>query len=230
MARNHRRRRGRSSIHHRRWAMPVTITPSTRAKVLRVTARDPHPPLHDPFKTLTEMLTSAAVLRPSSGRFWDSDSDSECEDHGDAEAFHPTVSSSPVPPQRPPAGVASSAPVLPSTRCPETPPRRSPATQPRRAKPPRKSLWKGPLPRARISPPATLGDYLPPVLQSAGGRGAAGANDAALGPVQTVVQFLESRNQLITIHAHQQADPYPNRCLASGPDRLHLRFLTFRRC
>jgi hypothetical protein len=81
--------------------MPVTITPSTRAKVLRITARDPHPPLHDPFKTLAEMLTSAAVLRPSSERFLDSDSDSECEDHGDAEAFHPMVSSSPVPPQRP---------------------------------------------------------------------------------------------------------------------------------
>jgi hypothetical protein len=51
--------------------MPVTIPLSTRAKLLRITARDPRPPLHNPFKTLAEVLTSAAVLRPSSGRFWD---------------------------------------------------------------------------------------------------------------------------------------------------------------
>jgi hypothetical protein len=40
---------------------------------------------------LEEMLTVAAVLRPSSGQFWDSESESECEDLGDAEALHPTV-------------------------------------------------------------------------------------------------------------------------------------------
>jgi hypothetical protein len=62
--------------------MPVTIAPSTRAKLLRITARDLHPPGHDPLN-LEEMLTAAAVLRPSSGRFWDSESESECEDLGD---------------------------------------------------------------------------------------------------------------------------------------------------
>jgi hypothetical protein len=86
------------------------------------------------------MLTAAAVLRPSSGRFWDSESESECEDLGDAEAHHPTVSSSPAPTQGTPAVVAPSATVLPLARGSATPPRRSPSTPPRRAKPPWKSL------------------------------------------------------------------------------------------
>jgi hypothetical protein len=47
--------------------MPVAIAPKTRAKLLRITARDLHPLLRDPFKPLAEMLTSAAIfgLRPS---------------------------------------------------------------------------------------------------------------------------------------------------------------------
>jgi hypothetical protein len=115
--------------------MPVTIAPSTRAKLLRITARDLHPPLRDPFKPLTEMLAAAAVLRPPSRRFWDTDSDSECEDLGDAEVLRSAVSSSPEPLQRPPTGAASSDSGLPSARRSATPPRRSPATPPRRAKP-----------------------------------------------------------------------------------------------
>jgi hypothetical protein len=46
-----------------------------------------------------------------------------------------------------------------------------------RAKPPWKSLWKGPLPPARVTPTATLGDFLPPVFRPAG-QGAAVRNDA----------------------------------------------------
>jgi hypothetical protein len=142
--------------------MPVTIAPSTRAKLPRITARYLHPPLRDPFKTLTEMLAAAAVLRPRSGRFWDTDYDSECEDLGDAEVLRPVVSSSPAPLQRPPTGAASSNSGLPSARRSATPPRRSPATPPRRAKPRWKSLWKGPLPPARLSSPVTLEEFLPP--------------------------------------------------------------------
>jgi hypothetical protein len=73
--------------------MPVTIARSTRAKLLRITARDLHPPLRDPFKPLTVMLAAATVLRPPSGRFWDTDSDSECEDLGDADGLRSAVSS-----------------------------------------------------------------------------------------------------------------------------------------
>jgi hypothetical protein len=159
--------------------MPVTIAPSTRAKLMRITARDLHPPLHDPLKTLAEMLTSTAALRPSSGRFWDSDSDLECEDLGDAEAHHPPVPSSSAPPlQRAPAGVAPST-VLSSARIPATPPHR--------AKPPWKSMWKGPLPPATFSPPTTLWDFLPPALRAAGERGAATATDAFCDPVSTLI-------------------------------------------
>jgi hypothetical protein len=43
--------------------------------------------------------------------------------------------------------------VLPSVRCSVSPPRR--------VKPPWKSIWKGPLPPTRLSPSATLGDFLP---------------------------------------------------------------------
>jgi hypothetical protein len=115
------------------------------------------------------------------------------------------VSSSPTLPQRPPARVAPSATVLPWMQCPETPPHRSPSTQPRWAKPPWKSLWKGPLPPARISTPATLGDYQPPVLQSLGGRGAAGATDA-LDPVPSAFQFLETPIHNDQVQSHQQPD------------------------
>jgi hypothetical protein len=140
--------------------------------------------LREPFNPLAEMLASAAVLRPSSGRFWDTDSDSECEDLGDAEVLRPAVSSSPAPLQRPPAGAASSNTGLPSARSLATPPRRSSATPPRRAKPPWKSLWKGPLPPARLSSPATLEDFLSPGFTDR--RGAAGARaDPRSTPVQS---------------------------------------------
>jgi hypothetical protein len=177
--------------------MPVTIAPSTRAKLLHITTRDLHPPLHDPFKN-QDFGGDPHLSHHSSAFVWavlDSNSDSECEDLGDAEALHPTVSSSPAPSQRAPAGVAPSATVLPSAR--------SPATPPRRAKPPWKSLWKGPLPHARLSPLATLGYFLPPAFRSAGGRGAAGATDAVLDPVPMPVQILENRNHRDPVQAHQ---------------------------
>jgi hypothetical protein len=182
--------------------MPVTIAPTTRAKLLRITARDLHLPLHDSF-SLEEMLTAAAVLRPSSARFWDSESESECEDLGDAEVLHPTSSSSPAPSKRTPAVVAPSATpsatVLPLARVSATSPRRSPTTPPRRAKPPWKSLWKSPLPPARSSPPATLGDFLPPALRSAEERGAAAARDADHDPCLPLVPNLE-REGPVAVH------------------------------
>jgi hypothetical protein len=148
------------------------------------------------------MLTAAAVLRPSSGRFWDSESESECEDLGDAEAHHPTVSSSPAPTQGAPAVVAPSATVLPLARGSATPPRRSPSTPPRRAKPPWKSLWKGPLPPARSSSPATLGDFLPPALRTAEGRGDAAAWITDHDPFLPLVPNLERAGRGVPATVH----------------------------
>jgi hypothetical protein len=56
------------------WNMPVTISPSIRSQLRKITAKErSQPPLPDPkgMKVVTELLSSVAALRPSSGRFWD---------------------------------------------------------------------------------------------------------------------------------------------------------------
>jgi hypothetical protein len=144
--------------------MPVTIAPSIRSKLRSITARDNfYSPSHDPrgMKSVTELLSSAATLRPSSGRFWDSDSDLEYEDLGDAEAHRLEEPSLPAVKHAVPAAVAP--PPARSARPSPTPP----------CQPPWRSLWKGPLPPARVSPVATLGDFLPPSFLATGGVGSA---------------------------------------------------------
>jgi hypothetical protein len=107
------------------------------------------------------MLAAAATLRHPTGRFWDSDSDFECEDLGitmdgpvklspEFERERPVVAATPQI-RRTPAKPAS------------TPPRR----------PPWRNLWKGPLPPARVSPARTLADLLPPTFSAADQDGAA---------------------------------------------------------
>jgi hypothetical protein len=79
--------------------MPVTIAPSIRSQLRKITAKErSQTPLPDPkgMKAVTELLSSAAALHPSSGRFWDSDSESEYEDLGDVEAHRPAEPSVPA--------------------------------------------------------------------------------------------------------------------------------------
>nr|CAB3466853.1 unnamed protein product [Digitaria exilis] len=161
--------------------MPVTIATSIRTKLSKLTARDLHQPSHDPKWSITmaDMLTSAAVLRPPSGRFWESDSDSECEDLGDAEVLRPALSSSPAP-----LPMASTVRAASTIELRQT----APVSSLRRAKPPWRTVWKGPLPSARAAPLATLGDYLPPAFRATGVKVAAAAkieiHDLVVSPVQ----------------------------------------------
>ena len=122
------------------WRMPsVKIAPVTRRALRKITATEP----------------SGADQDQRAGKFWysDSDTDSECEELGDAEPTSlrispATVTSTPAPRSSSPAPLPSPAP----------PP-------PRRIKAPWKNIWRGPLPPPRITPIATIGDYLQPALQ-----------------------------------------------------------------
>jgi hypothetical protein len=85
---------------------------------------------------MAEMLTLSAVLLRAAGRFWDPDSDSECEDLRDAEELHPPESCSPMPLRTDTAVTA-----LPMTG--QRPARSPPSTPMRQAKPPWRLVWKG---------------------------------------------------------------------------------------
>jgi hypothetical protein len=196
----------------------VSIVPSIRKALRRITAGD-----QPPFKAVDVnrfmerinrdlVLTSSLHLSEGVGKFWDYDSESEFEDLGDAEL---PSGSSPAPPLPTPPVVAPPPPAQRSAPSPA-----SPSAPPHRCKPPWKSLWKGPLPPAKLSSLATLGDFLPPVF--AGRRGAAGAEVAveAPDPYSTSV-LLGNRNQrdTVPVKAHQQADSVPGAWpgLRSGP-------------
>jgi hypothetical protein len=84
-----------------------------------------------------------------------------------------------------------------------------------RAKPPWKSLWKGPLPPARVTPTATLGDFLPPA-----GQGAAARNDAPPPPAVQAVLYTEPDSSLC-FSWHPRPTRYRHIAVASstGPSR-----------
>ncbi|XP_066396428.1 uncharacterized protein [Miscanthus floridulus] len=122
--------------------MTFKVAPTTRQALLRVTAREP--PNRDP---------------PCFGKFWvagDEDSDSDCEDLGVVEPYsrptHPILASASVVPEQAPA-TSSSTKAIPATS----------STSQRRPRAP--NPWKGPLPRPRITPATTLGDFLRPAMR-----------------------------------------------------------------
>jgi len=126
---------------------PVSLAPSVRRAFRQITAKEPRPPDHGGF-----------------GKFWDQGSDSECDDLGAVE--EPARGGSP----KPSSTILIAAP-SPSIRREEIAytmqhqaPR--PATTPTLAvvRPPWMNMWKGPLPPRRITPPATIGDFIAPQL------------------------------------------------------------------
>jgi hypothetical protein len=120
--------------------------------------------LHRPDLRRMQKLNEALIqwpLPPLQGRFWASDSDSEFEDLQDADACAMERSlprqsrASPAPnPELPPASQPWSPSILKA------------APSPRRIRAPLRSCWKGPLPPRRITPAATIGDYLASTLSS----------------------------------------------------------------
>jgi len=133
-------------------------------------------------------LLSCANLRAGMGKFWASDSDSDCEDLGDAEMLasgsHKVAAAdafSDGPGQKKFQQAASLSSTTPSSRqsrpgsqsATPSSQRSRPGSQPatfQHAVPPWKKLWKGPLPPRRVSPAKTLGDVVLPALAAAGGR------------------------------------------------------------
>lgn len=137
---------------------------------------------------MRELATCTAThLCEGNGKFWESDSESECEYLGDADALalmatpragpEKADSKETTQPQlathrqdgspstggiSPPARVA--APPCSTRRT--SPPKTGGLTSPpvRAAAPPWKRIWKGPLPLRRTSPTMTIGDYIRPAM------------------------------------------------------------------
>ena len=162
-------------------------------------------------------LLSCANLRAGMGKFWASDSDSECEDLGDAEVLASGRRESAV------AGVSSSghsnvqeASILTVTLSSRQsrPGSQSAALHP--AVPPWKKVWKGPLPPRRVSPTKTLGDIILPALATASGRRGARTGGDSLFPSVPISNSpsLSKRNTNSGSEANQTG---PRLLFGSGP-------------
>lgn len=115
---------------------PVSVAPSIRRALRQITAKEACPPVHGVF-----------------GRFWDPDSDSECEDLGDD--LRPQ-SLTATPPSLREGAEHRLFPTSTSTKA---------SASPLPVRPPWLNLWKGPLPPRRITPVTTIGEYIVPKLQ-----------------------------------------------------------------
>jgi hypothetical protein len=145
------------------------------------------------------VLTSSLHLGEGVGKFRDSNSESDVEDLGDAEL---PSGSSPAPPLSVPAVAAPPPPVQRPVPSPA-----SPSAPPHWYKPPWKSVWKGPLPPARLSPVATLGDFLPSAWTAAAGQGAAGRVTGSRDPLSTHGPCLGDRGACGPGPTQQLVDP-----------------------
>lgn len=132
---------------------PVSIAPSIRQALGRITAKDPKSPDHVHSNHCTGL------------KFWDPESDSnpECEDLGDANQLSmDAVASASMADNR---IMAASCPPTATAR-----PRIEVVPRPRAYQASWKMLWKGPLPPRRVTPAATIGAFvqhrvLPPLHQ-----------------------------------------------------------------
>jgi hypothetical protein len=173
--------------------MPVSIAPAIRRKLRSITARDHKqlPELRWLSLVSEEMIESSLDCQHPHGRFWDLDSESECEDLGVAEAPDLVVLLPRLPEKTPvtePGKTAGSSSKAPPVDFKESP-------SPTRVRAPLKGTWKGPLPSRRITLPATVGDYIRPALSKLGSlqrrdpnsMGFQNSNDTRLdpGPVES---------------------------------------------
>jgi hypothetical protein len=138
------------------------LAPSIQNKLSSVTAKD-H--THRPdlrWMKLPNEEVGQWPAPPLRGRFWDDDSDTEQENSRlEGTGAHP----SPAPSHTPRVSSTSPVPIPPlrEPRCPtSTSPRKAtPASSAlRRVRAPLKSCLKGPLPPRRITPAATLADFV----------------------------------------------------------------------
>lgn len=110
------------------------------------------------------MLGSSSRLCEGSGKFWSSDSDLECEDLGDADALAQGVALSA--PRQAAAAAVVALRNLPLVTASQPVAKASRPPSPRRIQVPWKRIWMGPLSPHRITPAATIGEFILPTLQS----------------------------------------------------------------
>lgn len=133
----------------------------------RVTAKDTRGFNHDRAaavmaRSLVEASICSSNLCEGVGKFWDSSSDSECEDLGDADILAARANGDHPVPQL----VSTTLVAMRPSSCVATvlkPQGKSP-TPPKRVRAPLRRPWKGPLPPRRTSSEITLGDLIRPVL------------------------------------------------------------------
>lgn len=121
---------------------------------------------HQLASAMIETSISSKDLCEGAGKFWDSESESEYEDLGDADLLAWQTS-------KPPSSMAA-PPAMTSPRVQPPPVKNQAAASPASPKhylPPWKRVWKGPLPPCRITPAVTLGDLLRPALEGGAGHG-----------------------------------------------------------
>ena len=132
-------------------------------------------------------LLSCANLSAGMGKFWASDSDSECDVLGEVELLSSGRRGAPCSGSSYTQKEASFSTVSPPSRHSKpgssaSPPSRQskPGSQSATSPPvlpPWKKVWRGPLPPRRVSSAKTLGDVILPALAAAGGRTVARVGD-----------------------------------------------------
>ncbi|KAJ1266823.1 hypothetical protein BS78_07G008200 [Paspalum vaginatum] len=152
----------------------AVVASSVRQALHRITAKD-RPVLGIPKLSLPVSFSDSIPI--PSGKFWDSDSDSVCEDLGDAEALalaqrtrlpQAEIQTGLQQPPTPPATKRHTAWIKKPIKKPEF--------VPKRIHVPWGRTWKGPLPPRRSTAVLTLGDFLPAIAAAHLSDAGAGAN------------------------------------------------------
>ncbi|WVZ60763.1 hypothetical protein U9M48_010744 [Paspalum notatum var. saurae] len=133
-----------------------------------------------------------AEMTRGTGKFWDPDSDPDCEELGDADVLaqpHRRSASSQVPRHTAAAPPGNGSASTPPSQTRRKAHRRSTPPSPGRVLPPWKKLWKGPLPPPRTTPETTLGDILIPALRKASSEVSGSVGVGHGDPESTRVQF-----------------------------------------
>ncbi|KAJ1295798.1 hypothetical protein BS78_01G250300 [Paspalum vaginatum] len=152
------------------------------------------------------------------GKFWDPDSDSDCDELGDADVLaqsHRRSASFQVPRHTAVESPGNGSALTPPSRTRRKAHRRSTPPSPGRVLPPWKKLWKGLLPPPRTTPATTLGDILIPALRKASSAVSVSDGVERGDPKSTRFQFLKQPDQSDSGPSHTAwVEPF---CTASTP-------------